>query len=70
MKAYAAEFPPVLVARDQLEHAVAELSTYENQRVTRIFNDALAAAITGQKTSEEALKEAQAKADAILQDYR
>ncbi|GAB5431407.1 MAG: ABC transporter substrate-binding protein [Epibacterium sp.] len=70
MKAYASEFPPVLVARDQLEHAVAELSTYENQRVTRIFNDALAAAITGQKTAEEALKEAQAKADAILQDYR
>lgn len=70
MKAYAADFPAVLVARDQLEHAVAELSTYENQRVTRVFNDALAAAITGQKTSEEALKDAQAQADEILKAYR
>lgn len=70
MKKYAEEFPPVLVARDQLEFAVAELSTYENQRVTRIFNDALAAAITGQKGAAEALAEAQAQADAILSAYR
>lgn len=70
MKAYTADFAPALVARDQLEFAVAELSTYENQRVTRIFNDALAAAITGQKSAAEALAEAQAKADEILKDYR
>ena len=70
MKAYAADFPPVLVARDQLEFAVAELSTYQNQRITGIFNDALAAAITGQKDPATALKEAQEKADAILAEYR
>ncbi|MEM1049305.1 MAG: ABC transporter substrate-binding protein [Pseudomonadota bacterium] len=70
MKAYTADFPPALVARDQLEHAVAELSTYENQRITRILNDALSAAITGQKDAATALKEAQAQADAILADYR
>lgn len=70
MQAYAADFPAVLVARDQLEYAVAELSTYENQRVTRIFNDALAAAITGQKDAASALAEAQAKSDAILAAYR
>lgn len=70
MQAYAADFPAVLVARDQLEYAVAELSTYENQRVTRIFNDALAAAITGQKDAASALAEAQAQADAILAAYR
>jgi len=70
MKAYTTDFPPALVARDQLEFAVAELSTYENQRVTGIFNDALAAAITGTKTVEDALAEAQEKADAILKDYR
>ncbi|MQY43709.1 extracellular solute-binding protein [Epibacterium sp. SM1969] len=70
MKAYTADFPPALVARDQLEHAVAELSTYENQRVTRVFNDALAAAITGEKTAADALKEAQAQAEAILKPYR
>lgn len=70
MKAYVADFPPALVARDQLEFAVAELSTYENQRVTRIFNDALHAAITGEKSAADALAEAQARADAILSAYR
>lgn len=70
MQAYAKDFPPALVARDQLEYAVAELSTYENQRVTGIFNDALAAAITGSKAPSEALAEAQQKADDILQAYR
>lgn len=70
LKAYAADFPPALVAKDQLEFAVAELSTYENQRVTRIFNDALHAAITGGKSAADALAEAQAAADAILKVYR
>ena len=70
MKAYTADFPPALVARDQLEFAVAELSTYQNQRVTRIFNDALAAAITGEKEPAAALAEAQAAAEAILKEYR
>ncbi len=70
MKAYTADFAPALVARDQLDYAVAELSTYENQRVTRIFNDALEAAITGKKSAADALKEAQQKADAVLKAYR
>ncbi len=70
MKAYVADFKPALVARDQLEHAVAELSTYQNQRVTKIFNEALEAAITGTNTPEAALKEAQEKADRILKKYR
>lgn len=70
MKAYVEDFKPALVARDQLEHAVAELSTYQNQRVTRIFNDALEAAITGKSTPEAALQEAQEKADKILKKYR
>ena len=70
MADYAKDFPPALIARDQLEYAVAELSTYENQRVTSVFNDALAAAITGSKTPADALAEAQEKADAILEVYR
>lgn len=70
MKAYTADFPQALVARDQLEFAVAELSTYENQRITRILNDALEAAITGKKAPAEALAEAQEKAEAILKAYR
>lgn len=70
MKAYTAEFPPALVARDQLEYAVAELSTYENSRVTQAFNDALAAAIAGEMSAEEALEQAQLKADDILSPYQ
>lgn len=70
MKAYVADFPPALVARDQLEFAVAELSTYQNQRVTSVFNDALEAAITGQMSAADALKKAQEQADRILADYR
>ena len=70
MKAYTADFAPALVARDQLEFAVAELSTYENGKVTQAFNDALAAAIAGEKTAQEALDEAQAKAERILKPYQ
>ncbi|MEP3428209.1 MAG: ABC transporter substrate-binding protein [Roseibium sp.] len=70
MKAYVADFPPALVARNQLEYAVAELSTYQNQRITRILNDGLEAAITGKSSPEEAMKNAQQKAEKILKDYR
>lgn len=70
MKTYAAGFPPATVARDQLEFAVAELSTHENQRVTRVLNDALQAALLGQKEPAAALAEAQAEADRILAAYR
>jgi len=70
MKEYVKDFPPALVARNQLEFATAELSTYQNQRVTTIFNDGLEAAIIGKKTPGEAMKDAQQKADKILQAYR
>ena len=70
MKKYAADFPPAAVARDQLPHAVAELSTHENQRVTKALNDGLQAALTGTKTPEAAMKDAQAEAEKILKAYR
>jgi ABC-type glycerol-3-phosphate transport system substrate-binding protein len=47
LKAYTAEFPPALVARDQLEHAVAEFSTFETARVREGLNNAIQAALTG-----------------------
>jgi sn-glycerol 3-phosphate transport system substrate-binding protein len=70
MKAYLADFPAPIVARDQLQHAVAELSTHENQRVTKALNDGLQAALTGTKTPEQAMKDAQREADRILRSYR
>ena len=65
MKKYVAEFPPAAVARDQLEFAVAELSTHENQRVTKALNDGLQAALTGTKTPQKAMEDAQAEAERI-----
>ena len=70
MREYTKDFPPALVARDQLEFATAELSTYQNQRITTIFNDGLEAAIIGKMTPEDAMKAAQKKADRILKAYR
>lgn len=70
LKDYAADFPPALVARDQLPFSVAEFSTHENQRVTKTLNDALQAALTGSKESAKALKDAQGEADRILRRYK
>ena len=69
MKKYAAEFPPALVARDQLKEAVAELSTHDNQRVTQVLNDALQAILTGAKPAKAALDQAQAEATHLLASY-
>ena len=70
MKKYVGGFPAASVARDQLRHAVAELSTHDNQRVTKALNDGLQAALTGTKTPAQAMKDAQAEADRILRSYR
>jgi sn-glycerol 3-phosphate transport system substrate-binding protein len=70
LKKYVADFPAAAVARDQLQYAVAELSTHENQRVTKALNDGLQAALTGSKPPEQAMKESQAEAERILARYR
>ena len=70
MKKYVAEFPPAAVARDQLQFAKAELSTHDNQRVTKALNDGLQAALTGTKTPAEAMKDAQRESDRLLKSYK
>ena len=70
MKQYVTGFPPAAVARDQLPFAKAELSTHDNQRVTKALNDGLQAALTGAKTPAQAMKDAQAEADRILRSSR
>jgi sn-glycerol 3-phosphate transport system substrate-binding protein len=70
MKKYVAEFPPALVARDQLKEAVAELSTHDNQRVTKSLNDALQAVLANGKAPKAALDQAQAEATRILSSYQ
>ncbi|MDO5646781.1 ABC transporter substrate-binding protein [Paracoccus sp. (in: a-proteobacteria)] len=70
LQAYVAEVPAAEVARKQIPVSVPEWSTYENGRTTRVLNDAVAAALTGQKTAEQALTDAQAELDRILRPYR
>ncbi len=70
LKAYGESFPPALVARDQLPYAVAEFSTHENQRVTKLLNDAVQAALTGSKTPKQALEDAQKDAERVLRSYK
>ena len=70
LKAYTAEFPPALVARNQLENAVAEFSTFETARVRDGLNSAIQSALTGTKGAAEALGDAQAAAVRLLRDYQ
>ncbi|NHQ73697.1 ABC transporter substrate-binding protein [Roseovarius gahaiensis] len=70
LKTYTADFPPALVARDQLEHAVAEFSTFETARVRDGLNAAIQSALTGDKSPQEALAEAQATAERQLRAYK
>ena len=70
LKNYTIEFQPALVARNQLEHAVEEFSTFETARVREGLNNAIQAALTGEKSSADALKEAQASAIRLLRDYQ
>ena len=70
MKQYVAGFPAAAVARDQLPFAKAELSTHDNQRVTKALNDGLQAALTGTKTPEQAMKDAQREAERLLRSVQ
>lgn len=70
LKKYVADFPPAAVARDQLDHSVAEFSVHENARVKKALDDAIQATLTGGKEPKAALTEVQATADRILKRYR
>ncbi|MDG1459024.1 MAG: ABC transporter substrate-binding protein [Pseudoprimorskyibacter sp.] len=70
LKSYTSEFPPALVARNQLENAVAEFSTFETARVRSGLNNAIQSALTGAQEPAEALAEAQAAAVRLLKDYQ
>ncbi|WP_020591947.1 ABC transporter substrate-binding protein [Kiloniella laminariae] len=67
---YVQDFPPAAVARDQLEFATAELSTFQNGRVRKLLDDAIQSVLVGDKTAAEALGSAQKQADRLLKNYR
>jgi sn-glycerol 3-phosphate transport system substrate-binding protein len=70
MKKYVEEFPGAKVPHDQIPYMVPELSTYENQRVARVIDDAIEASLTGNKSVKQALDDAQAEAERILKPYQ
>ncbi len=70
LKDYVVDFPYAAVARDQLNYATAELSTFQTGRIRKALDDAIQAALTGAKSPEAALKEAQSTADRLLRSYR
>lgn len=67
---YVQTFPPAAVARDQLQHATAELSTHQAGRVRKLLDDAIQSVLSGQSSAEDALNNAQKQADRILSRYR
>ena len=70
LKKYVVDFPPAAVARDQLEFATAELSTYQTGRVRKLLDDAIQAALIGKESPKAALTAAQKQADRLLKRYR
>jgi sn-glycerol 3-phosphate transport system substrate-binding protein len=70
MRKFVAELPAAAVARRQIPNSVPEFSTYENGRTTKVLNDAIGAALTGSKTPQRALADAQAEIERILRPYR
>ena len=70
MRRHVAGFPAAAVARDQLQYAVAELSTHDNQRVIRALDEGIESALTGVKMPSHAMRDAQTEADRILRPYR
>ncbi len=70
LKEYVAKLPAAEVARKQIAASVPEFSTHENARTTKALNDGLAAALTGAKTPEKAMADAQAEIERILKPYK
>lgn len=70
LKAYAAEFPHALTARDQLPYARAEFSVYDQGMVQDALDTAIEAVMTSAATPEEAMGQAQQIADGVLAAYK
>ncbi len=69
LKDLVAAKPQYGVARDQLQYSDKELTSHQGADVQKILGQAVQAAITGQKTPQQALDEAQKNAEALLSQY-
>lgn len=69
MKAWVKQHPQVLVARNQLKYAQAELATHQDQQIHQFIDDQLDAAISGQTPTKTALATAQQESNRILSQF-
>ncbi len=69
LKTLVTQHPQYAVARDQLQYAQKELGTHQGGDIQQIFGRAVQSALTGDKTPQQALDDAQAAADKILSNY-
>jgi sn-glycerol 3-phosphate transport system substrate-binding protein len=69
MKVFAKQYPQVLVARNQLKYAHAELATHQDQQIHQFIDDQLDAAISGQSPTKTALQTAQQQSNQILSQF-
>ena len=70
LKTYIEQYPAVQVAREQVEFAFPELSSYECAKIWRILSDNVQAALIGDKTAAEALADAQVESNETLEKYQ
>ena len=70
LRNYVKDFPPAVVARDQLNYATAELSTFQTGRVRKLLDDAIQSALTGNESPKQALEKAQKSAERLLRRYQ
>lgn len=70
MKDYLSKVPQAATAKDQLDYACSELRVHNNQRVLQALKQGVDAAMTGAMTPEEAMKQAQAEAESLLESYQ
>ncbi len=70
MKQYVKDFPPAGVALQQLPFCAPEFETHAGPRTTKALEDAIEASLTGTKTPDKALADAQAEANRILRSYK
>jgi sn-glycerol 3-phosphate transport system substrate-binding protein len=70
MKDNLAKVPQAAVAPSGLQYAGPELATHSNAQIQKFLGDAVQAALTGKSDPAAALKDAQAKADQILSQFK
>jgi sn-glycerol 3-phosphate transport system substrate-binding protein len=70
LKDFVAKNPQYGVARDQLQYAERELATHNSPQIQQIFGNGIQAAITGKKTPQQALDDAQKEAERVLAQFK